>query len=69
MYQQFHESKDVSIFMKETPVKPVYLIVLAIGIVIPTLGPAQFISHTNHWCSHGKQVKKKEVPDLLFTEY
>jgi hypothetical protein len=68
MYQQLHKAKDVSILLSQTPVKPTYLIVLAIGIVIPMLCPAQFIPHTNHGHTNGKQGKNKEVPDLLFTK-
>ncbi len=68
MYQQFHKAKDVLILLQQTPVKPAYLIVLAIGIIISSLGPEQLITHINHRRTNGKQGKNKEIFDLLFAK-
>ena len=46
------------------PVDPVYAIVLAVGIVVTTLGATEFISRQQHWSPLGKQDVGQHVTTL-----
>lgn len=48
MYHEPEEFIHISVCLKPAPVNPGYLVVLAVGIVIPILGVAEFIPCIEH---------------------
>ena len=43
-----HEPVEVPVPIEEAPVEPAHIVVLAIGIVVATLGAAHFVAHLQH---------------------
>src|SRR5690348_8346668 len=62
--QQLEEPEQVSIAVEQAPVHPADLIVLAVGVVIPTLGPPELVAGQDHGSAGGEQENRREVPHL-----
>jgi hypothetical protein len=62
---QANESKQMCIRMAKAPIHPTCLIVLAIGVIVSALRPADFVSHQQHRRSNRKQGQGYHVLDLL----
>src|SRR4029077_3040306 len=45
----FHNPQQFAVLLSEGPVEPVPVLVLAIGVVVPSLSAAALITHVNHW--------------------
>src|SRR5262249_22154091 len=48
----------------QAPVYPADLIVLAVGVVVPTLGPPELVAGQDHGSASGEQENRREVPHL-----
>src|SRR5262249_16233763 len=46
------------------PVDPGYLVVLAVRVVVPTLGASELVPMTNHRNALGEKQRRKKIPDL-----
>ena len=52
----------------QVPVKPTGFIVLAVGVVVPALGAACFITHQEHGHAHGKEGHCQHVLHLSLAQ-
>src|SRR6516165_8786342 len=55
-------------FRNQRPVEPANLVVLAIGIVVATLGATDFVAHDEHRNSQRKQSDGQEILDLSVSQ-
>ena len=63
-----NESEQIGIGVAKLPVHPTCLIVLAVGVVVSGLRPANLISHQHHRSPDGEQVEGYHVLDLLYPQ-
>src|SRR5205807_7611429 len=58
------EPEQISISVEQAPVHPADLIVLTVGVVVPTLGPPELVAGQDHGSAGGEQQNRREVPHL-----
>ena len=62
--EQLHEPPQSRVLLHQGPVEPTDLVVLAIGVVVALLRPADFVSGQQHRRADGQQIEGQEVLDL-----
>lgn len=63
-----NEAKQIGVLLRQGPVKPTYLIVLTVGIVIAPLRPSYLITHDEHRLPSREQQNREEVAHLSLAQ-
>src|SRR4030095_11022952 len=68
--KQSHEAMDVEMLCKKRPVQPTGFVILAIGVVVPTLCSPHFVTHEKHGQTdrkhrYGQKILHLPVSELL----
>ena len=63
-----HESMDVAMLLQQAPVEPADIGVLAVGVIVAPLGPADFVAHEQHRRAGCQQIECEEVLDLAIAQ-
>ncbi len=63
-HESTRELEQVCVSLDERPVEPGRLVVVAVGVVVATLGPAHLVAHEQHGHAHGEERDGQEVADL-----
>src|SRR6516162_806173 len=66
--EQCHEPMHIGVLRDQGPVKPAGLVVLAVGVVVATLGAPHFIAHLNHGQAQREQGYRKQVLHLAISQ-
>src|SRR4051794_32107996 len=67
-YQPLAEAEEVSIFLSQSPIEPVEWAVMAIGIVVAQLGPADLIAHEQHRDALAEKENRQGIANLPTSE-
>ena len=67
-HRPFHEGKKIPVLLSQSPVKPVYGIVLTVGIVVSSVAEAEFISTDDHGRSLCRQQQQHGILHLPFSQ-
>jgi len=62
------EPKEIALALVPFPIQPTHFVVLAIAVVVSLLGPAEFVSRTDHRHALGQQQRAPQVALLLFAQ-
>src|SRR5436190_206875 len=65
---QFKESKYLSVLLSQMPIYPTDLVILAIGIVVASLGATDFVASLNHGNTLREHENGQKIPDLAHTK-
>ena len=64
----FDESVDIAISLQQTPVEPADIGVLAVSVIVASLGSAHLIAHEKHRRAGGQKLQCEEVLDLTIAQ-
>src|SRR4029079_7063021 len=62
------EAQDPGVPIDEGPVEPAQLAVLAVGVVVAELRPADLVAHRDHRHADGQELDREQVPDLTIAQ-
>ncbi len=67
-HEQLHEAMQVGVLLEQRPIGPAHLIILAVGIVVATLGAADFVAHHKHRHPQRQECDREKVLHLSIAQ-